>query len=65
METMEALSKQAQGYEGRAESGGGHGQAGSGGAAASAAGRAAASPLVQLPHGVAGAAHLGPGGLAT
>ena len=57
METMEALTKQAQGYEGRADSGGGH-------AAAAAAARAAASPIVQLPHGVAGAAHLGPGGLA-
>ena len=56
METMEAMSKQAQGYEGRADSSGGH----SGGAA----GKVALSPLVQLPHGVPGGAHLGPKGLA-
>jgi len=50
METMEAMSKQAQGYEGRAESGGG-------------AAKVAMSPLVQLPHGVPGGASLGPRGL--
>jgi hypothetical protein len=50
METMEAMSKQAQGYEGRADSGG--------------AAKAAMSPLVQLPHGVPGGATLGPRGLA-
>ena len=57
METMEAMSKQAQGYEGRAESGGGA-------QAQAAGGKVALSPLVQLPHGVPGETHLGPRGLA-